>query len=187
MNPGVADRRRLLRWAVVGLAVIVALIAWLATRGGDGSSEPAPAPEAAAARIVSPAQLREAAADLGQPVYWAGPIAGRKLELRDLGEGGGVQVLYLPKGAEAGEGSQKALTIGSYPLPDPAAAIGVFATRPGAIVRRGAGGREVVSSKGSPTSAYFASPEGSVQVEVYDPSPARAMRLARSARVRPVG
>jgi hypothetical protein len=179
------ERPRLLRWGVVGLAVIVGLFAWLSTRDG-GSSEPAGTEAAAPPRIVDVAQLREAAAALGQPIYWAGPVAGTELELRELGEGG-VQVSYQPEGTAAGQGSRRVLTVGSYPLPDPGKALEGFAGRPGAIVRHAAGGREAVSSETTPTSVYFASPDNSVQVEVYDPSPQRAMGLTVSGRVQPAG
>jgi hypothetical protein len=79
------------------------------------------------------------------------------------------------------------LTIGSYPLPDPVAAVDSLAGRKGSVARSSAGGREVVTSAEKPTSVYFASSDGSVQVEVYDPDAKQAMSLALSARVRPVG
>lgn len=180
--------RRTLRFAVVGLAVLVALIAWLATRGGgDESSEPASSAEAAAVRIVNTDELREAAAELGQPIYWAGPMPGKELELKELAEGGGAQVRYLAKGTAAGEGSRAALTIGSYPLEDPDKALEGFAARPGATTRKASDGREVVVGRESPSSVYFVSPENSVQVEVYDPAPQRAMSLALSGTVEPAG
>ena len=102
-----ADRRRMLRAGAVALAVLVALVAWLATRGDDnGSSEPATTEAAASPpRIVTVDELRDVAAKLGQPIYWAGPVPGKELELRELGEGGGVQILYQPEGTAAGEGS----------------------------------------------------------------------------------
>ena len=178
-----AGRRRLLRWGIVALVLLAALIVWLATRG-DGSSEPA-SPEAGPSRIVTPAQLREAAATLGQPIYWAGPIPGTELELDELGEYG-PRVRYLPAGAAAGEKPAKALTIGSYPLPDPTKSLQGYAGRKGAIVHLAPDGREVVTSEEKPTSVYFVSPGNKVQVEVYDPSPKRAMSLALSGQVRPV-
>lgn len=181
-----ADRRKLLRGGVVGLAVLVALIAWLATRGGSSESEPAPV-EAAAPRIVTEAELNEAAAALGQPIYWVGPQSGKELQLTELGDGLGVQVAYLPEGTPAGERSGRALTIGSYPLPDPEAAVARYARRPGSETLRGNGGTEVAISEAAPSSAYFAASDNSVEVEVYDPSSKRALTLAASGQVKPVG
>jgi hypothetical protein len=179
-----ARRRRRLRWGIVGLAVLVALVAWIATRGdGESSSEPAKT-EAAPPRIVTKAELKEATLELRQPIYWAGPMPGTELELTELGEG--AQVAYLPAGAEAGEGSSKALTIGSYRLADPEEAVQGYAERPGSKTLHGAGGVEVATSEAAPGSAYFASPDNSVQVEVYDPSPKRSLSLALSGKVKPV-
>lgn len=180
-----SGRRNLLRAAVLAVAVAAALIALLAG-DDDGSDSPEPAPgEAAAPRIVSEAELRQAAESLGHAIYWAGRVADARLELRELREGG-VQVLYVPEGSAAG-GSSNTLTVGTYPLPDPGGALETVAKRPGAITRRAEEGREVVTNEQSPTSVYFASPDNSVQVEVYDPSPARAMSLALSGRIQPVG
>lgn len=177
---GARDRVWLLRGAVIAVALVVALIAWAATRGddGDGSSSQAEA----GARVVSEAELAEAAKALGQPVYWAGPVEGTELELEELGEGG-VRVRYVPEGEE---GATEALAIGSYPLADPVGALEAFAARPGAIVRNGEGGQQVFSSTEAPNSVYFADPAGGVQVEVYAPTPEEAMDLALSGDVEPV-
>jgi hypothetical protein len=183
--PAPAARRRLLRAAVLVVGVAAALVSWLASResgSGTGGTEPVPA---SGPRVVSVAQLREIAATAEQPVYWAGRVAGRAMAVRELSQEAGIQVLYLPASGGA-DAAARSLTVGSYPLPDPAGAVATVAGRPGSIVRRGAGGRRVVTARRSPTSVYFASPDNSVQVEVYDPSPALAMRLALSGRILPV-
>lgn len=181
---GDAQRRKRLRWGVIGLAVLVALIAWIATRGEDDvASEPA-AVEPAPPRIVSETELKEATLELRQPIYWVGPVPGTELELRELGDG--AQVAYLPEGAEAGADSAQALTIGSYRLADPRAAVEGYAERPGSKALQGAAGVEVVTSEEAPRSVYFASPDNSVQVEVYAASPKQARALALSGKVKPV-
>lgn len=177
-------QRKWLRAGVVALAVAVALVAWIATRGDDGG-ENSTADEAAPAQIFSADELGGATDDLGQAVYWAGEREGTELELENLGEGGGVRVRYVPEGSEPGEAPGEVLTIGSYPLADPAQALEEFAARPGAIVREADDGAEVVSSKERPTSVYFVDPGNTVQVEVYDPDPGRAMSLALSGDVQP--
>jgi hypothetical protein len=170
---------------VAALAVLVAAVAWLSTRGDDDGDRAA-APAESSSRIVSRAELAEAAVTLGQPVYWAGAVPGTELELEELVEGG-ARVRYLPAGDATGEGTDTALTIGSYPLSDPEAALRSFADQAGSIVRHTSGGQEVVSSRERRTSVYFVGPDKAVQVEVYYPSPRRAMRLALSGRVQPVG
>lgn len=173
--------RRILRVGLVALALIVGLIAWLATRGDDGM--PTAPSTGFEAKIVSSEEL---AASAGHAVYWAGPVPGKEMEASEAATGD-FQVRYLDEGTEAGGGGAGVLTIGSYPLADPIAAVEGFAGRQGSIARSSADGREVVTSLEKPTSAYFASSDGSVQVEVYDPDAKRAMSLALSAKVRPVG
>lgn len=175
----------LLRSGLVGLAAVVAIVAWLVTRGDDQGGEKTEVQAEPVVAIVSPAGLAAAAARLGQPLYWVGSLPGTELELEELSEGG-TRVIYLPAGEDAGADSAAALTIGSYPLADPEAALHAFAAQPGAIVRHSSDGTEVVSSREQPTSVYFVGAEKTVQVEVYDPSPRRAMRLALSGQVRPV-
>jgi hypothetical protein len=175
----------MLRVGIVALALIVGVIAWLATRGGDDTT-PAASSSGLEAKIVSSEELEELAASAGHAVYWAGPIPGKEMEASETAEGD-FQVRYLDEGTEAGGGGAGVLTIGSYPLPDPVAAVEGFAGRKGSITRSSADGREVVTSTEKPTSVYFASSDGSVQVEVYDPNAQQAMNLALSAKVRPVG
>jgi len=54
------------------------------------------------------------------------------------------------------------------------------------LARNGHGGGIAVQSARSPKSVYVAYPGSDVQVEVYDPSPERARRLALSDRLRPL-
>jgi len=177
------DRPWLLRGAVLALALAVGVVAWIA--GGDDEGDEA-ASAGTEARIVEPAELANVAATLGHPVYWAGPIGGTELELTE-GEDRSTQVRYLEEGADAGDEAPEALTIGSYPLPDPAGALDEFAAEPGSVTERGSGGLEIVYGKSNPSSVYFVPADGSIQVEVYDPRPRRALELALSGRVRPAG
>lgn len=172
----------LLRGGVVAVALVIAVVALIATSGEDEG--PATLPEAGS-RIVSEGELAEAAAALGQPIYWAGPVEGTELELEELPEGEGARVRYVPEGSAAGEAPANVLTVGSYEVGDAVAALENFAAEPGATTRQGKNGREVFTNEERPTSVYFADPEGAVQVEVYDPSAAKAMSLALSGKVEP--
>lgn len=160
------------RGGVIALAVVLGVATWLLT--GDDSAEPVAESE----RPVSVSELGEVADALAQPLYWAGPVPGTSLTLVESESG--VQVRYEREGVDP----EQALTVATYPLPDAARALAAFAQRPGAIVRQDAGGRRVVSNEEQPNSVYFAA-EGA-QVEVYDPSPRRALTLALSGRVQPV-
>jgi hypothetical protein len=166
---------------VFGVALVVALVAWRAT---DGEDEEAPVVSETTLRIVSAGGLGDVAAEAGHPVYWAGPMLGMVLAVSEDPEGN-IQIRYLDDEAQLEEEGSEFLAVGSYPLPDPAAATANIAAGGGAIVKPGPGGVKLVASRENPNSVYFASPDNSVQVEVYDPSPARAMALARSGRVVP--
>lgn len=181
-RPLTGEKLWLLRGGVIGLAIVIALVALLVSGGED---EGPAAPPEAESTIVSEEELAERAAALGQPIYWAGPVPGTVLELEQLEGEEGVRVRYLPEGSEAGEAPSEALTVGSYPLAEANAALERFAAESGSVTKKGPGGREVVYSKEKPTSAYFVDPEGSVQVEVYDPSPQKALSLALSGKVGP--
>jgi len=169
----------ILRGAVVAVALVAAAISWAVTREDDP-----PAEAEAQSRVVDEVQLVEASAELGQPIYWSGPIAGTAPELEEVGEGG-VRVRYAPED-EAGEAPAEVLTIGSYPLPDPAQALERFAARPGTVARRAQDGSQVFYDEDAPNSVYFADPSGGVQVEVYSPSAEEALQLALSGDVEPV-
>jgi hypothetical protein len=179
----VGNRPWLLRGVVLALALVVGVVAWLATRD-DGSSAPALKAEAEPRTVVTH-ELGSIAAVSGHPVYWAGPIPGTSLEATESADGS-VQVRYLEEGAAAGEQPAAFLTVGTYPLPDPAGALKAFTKQPGSIIHS-RDGRKVATNAEKPTSVYFVNPDNTVQVEVYDPSPRRALSLALSGQVRPAG
>jgi len=188
-NKGVAataeSKRRMLRIGIVALALLVGLIAWIASSGGDEESVSETASAGVEAKIVSVEELEEFAGESGHAVYWAGPLPGKVLEISET-DAGNVQLRYLDEGTEAGGGGGAVLTIGSYPLADPAAAVKGFGERKDSLVRHSSDGREVVTNVEKPTSVYFAGADDDVQVEVYDPNYKRAMALALSDQVRPV-
>ena len=114
------------------------------------------------------------------PIYWAGPIAGKPLELQRL-PSGNVYIRYLPSGAALGSGSY--LTIGTYPLAHAYAAVQKLAAQsPSLRIKLPRGGLAVVA-KDRPTNIYLAYPKSNYQVEVFDPSAAAARSLVLSGKV----
>jgi hypothetical protein len=181
------DNRRMLRIGIVALALIVGVVAWVATSGGDDDGSTTETASAGIeAKIVSVAELEEFADEAGHGVYWAGPLPRKVIELSETAAGN-TQIRYLDEGTGAGEGSNAVLTVGSYPLADAAKAFEGFAERKDSISRSSPDGREVAFSLEKPTSVYFTGSDGDVQVEVYDPNYKRAMSLALSDQLRPVG
>ena len=169
----------------------VAVVLWLVFRGGDG--EPAPAPARATAGngirpgavAVSPADLSALAATLGHPLYWLGRKPGVTYELTQT-DAGAVFVRYLPSGVAPGA-NRPYLTVATYPFPGAFAAVRRTAARnPTGTIRLSGGGLAVVDA-GYPKSIHVAYPGVPYQVEVFDPSPARARAIVSSGQVRAVG
>lgn len=175
-----------LRGIVIALAIVVGVVAYVATSGGDEEDgEPAATREAAGARIVSEDELADAAATSETPIYWAGEMAGTQIELTE--EGPNVLVRYLEEDDEVGAARAKRIAIGSYALPNPRKALNTFAKTPGATVTNVEGIGKVVISPAAQKNVYFVDPDDEVQVEVYAPSAKEAIGLVRSGEVQPVG
>ena len=94
---------------------------------------------------------------------------------------------YLDESAQAGDPRPLFLTVGSYPVPDAVAALRKAAAQPGVKLRQVASGGLALINIKNPTSVYLAYPGSDDQIEVYDPSPQRALRLVLSGQVKPVG
>jgi hypothetical protein len=168
--------------AVIALAVAAALIAWLLLKNDDdsNSSSKKAIPEATTAR-----DLRAFAGTVDVPVYWAGQEPGDTYELTQTDKGN-IFIRYLPKGARVGDKRPNFTTIGTYPYKNAYETLQKVGSHKGSRVTRIAGGGIVVVSDKNPKSVYMAFPKQDYQVEVYDPSPARALRLATSGRVSPI-
>jgi hypothetical protein len=178
------SRRTWLLAATAFLLAVAAVLALLLTNGGDdgdGGGTSAPG----APREVSVEQLRSAAEQVSHPVYWAGAILGRKLELTENARGH-VYVRYLPGKARIGDDRPAFTTVGTYPLKDAYQATERSAERRGSIQRDAPGGGLAVWTRDSPTSVYLTYPGSDVLVEVYDPDPARARELVLSGEVGPI-
>lgn len=169
--------------AILAVVLAIAFGAWLILRDGGGESAPS---EGAVSSAASVAQLRAVQREAGHPVYWAGPVEGNVYELTRPTDGN-VYVRYLPPGTQVGDRKPEYTTIGTYPRPGALKGLRRLARGPEAVTFPLAGGGIAVYGRDQPNSVYLAFPGEDVQVEVYDPSPQEARRLARSGRVRPVG
>ncbi|HEU0303756.1 MAG TPA: hypothetical protein VFR32_04170 [Gaiellaceae bacterium] len=152
------------------------------TAVGDGGSASTKGDEP---RVRSRAELEGFAASVGQPVYWAGPMAGRSYEVERRANGQ-IFIRYLPAGVEAGaEGGY--LTVATYPFEDALAAVEALAREPGADrIELPNGGLAVVDAA-TPESIHLAFPGSDYQVEVFDPSAARAREIVSSGQITTVG
>jgi hypothetical protein len=179
-SPVLRDRRlRVL--GGLGLALAAAVVVWLLVRGDDDSA-PAPAP---AARIVSENELVAFATRRRSPVLWAGPQPGTRLELTSAGAR--TYVRYLPRGVDAGDERPRYLSVATYGVRDPVAALRAAGAKRGVDTFRAPGGGLALVNRARPTSVYVAYPGSTVEVEVFSPSAATSRELVRAGRLAVVG
>lgn len=167
--------------AALALAVAAAFLVWLLVGRGDGDSASKPSGPVAA----SEEDLRGLAADVDHDVFWAGPRPDRVYELTRTTDGS-IYIRYLPEGVPIGDRTRTFLTIATYPQADALEAIQASARRAGngtiRLERKGL----AVFNRSRPTSVFLAYPNSDVQVEAYDPAPARARQLVAGGGVNPI-
>jgi hypothetical protein len=166
------------RGAVVLVAVAAAAALVIAVRW-DSSPEPTRATPVA----MSPDNLQSLAESRDTPIYWAGAVAGRELELTTTTTG--TFVRYLPAGATSGN-TKLALTIATYPLQGAYATAVQQANEKGMTSEQTENGGLAVWRASKPTSVYVAFRGIPSLVEVYAPTAKEARTLALSGRIKPV-
>jgi hypothetical protein len=167
----------------VALAAVV-LIWLLFIRGDNGSDNTATGVNKP--RIVDQNALAAFAGSVGHDVYWAGKQGDAKLELTNTSDGR-VYVRYLTGGADAGDPRPSFLTIGTYPQKDALSALQQGTSKGGYTTLKLQGGAFGAYNQQRPSSVYFALPGSGYEVEVYDPSPQKAIQLVTRGQVQPVG
>jgi hypothetical protein len=170
---------------VVALAVAAGLVAWLVLRDNGGSTTANTQAQAAGAVAVTPGELRSLARELGHPIFWLGREHGETYEVTEA-QHGNVFVRYLPSGVAVGAPTPY-LTVATYPFPGAYAAVSKKAAARGAVTAKLARGGIALLDTGYPQSVHIAYPGLDYQVEVYDPTPDRAMQLVSAGKVAGLG
>jgi hypothetical protein len=159
-------------------ATVVGIV--LLARGSDVPSRTLPKPGVPV--VVTPDHL-ESLSGVTAPIYWAGSLPDRRLEITTTKSGSFVR--YVPAATHVGAHT-KTLTIAAYPV------AGAWQVAQRAAQERGArlvklyDGRVAVWRTSRPTSVYIAERGSNTLVEVFDPSAARAHNLSISGLVQPV-
>lgn len=165
--------------AIVAAALVVVLAYILISDGDDNGSE---SKEVVAADA---AEVRQLAGEEGQPVYWAGPAGAATFEWTKLPDGR-IYVRYLTGGAEVEDPRARYLTVGTYPVGSGLAALKKAAKAPGSRTLKVPGAGTALVNEDTPTSVYLAYGGSEYQIEVFDPDPARALRLVTSGKIQPI-
>jgi hypothetical protein len=183
-------RPRVRLGAVAALAVGAGLVAWAVVGSRGTGSSPTSNPTTTAAVSAKPIApiglsakgLRTLTATVNQPVYWVGPKPGYLYELTRTSTGK-IFIRYLPPGAQVGSKQAIYLIVATYPFRNALQALKDLTNRRQLAIP---GGGIAIVDQSHPESVHLAYPGVDNQIEVYDPSPARSLRLARSGDVRPV-
>lgn len=167
---------------------LAAVMLMLVLPAGCGGSKDDPDTQASSggAELVSADVLRTAAAKKTTPVYWAGEQRGTKLELSQPSEDR-TYVRYLTGDAEVGDRRADFLTVSTYVQPNAVAALRRQGREPGGAIGLAPGDATVYFDRADPRSVYLAYPGVPVEIEVYDPSPKRALQLVNSGQIIAVG
>jgi hypothetical protein len=175
--------RRILTGVAVAIVAVVGLVAWLVLRGNGDSVGSTSSRTSAVA--VTRNDLRRLAATLRHPVFWLGPKAGYTYELTQT-PNGRVYVRYLPHGVALGAPTPY-LTVATYPFTGAFTAVSKQAAATGVASARLAHGGLAVLDRAYPRSVHLAFPGLNYQVEVYDPTPGRALELLAAGKLTSVG
>jgi hypothetical protein len=186
-NDTALQRRRLRLGAIIAVGIAIAFIAWLILKDGDDnkSNESAGGGGPVAASV---ADLRGLPTQVGHPVYWAGARSNETATYElSRTSNGNIYIRYLPRGVGVGVPKPDYLTVGTYPFKNPVKALKRLSKKPNTVTRQLKGGGLAVANQPGAQNAYFAFPGEDVQVEVFHPTPGRALQLTTSGRIVPVG
>lgn len=201
-SPMAARRRRDHRISLVGVAVISSLLTFLVTwaitssrpvsvtfvnPNATSKATAAASPTSAASAnsrtsggvALTEVQLRTAVKSIGGSIYWAGPISGALYTFNHLATGQNF-IRYLPNGNGLADAQQNYRVIATYQ--DSKAyetmqtagklATGVSGTNPD--------GGLIYYAKATPTHVYLAYKNLPFQIEIFDPVPGAALKLAQT-------
>jgi hypothetical protein len=181
-----SDDQRLSRRRALNLVVLALVVAMSSTAcGGSATTKTATVTRAPAAGM-SVSKLTSLSASLGHPIFWAGAQPRNTYELSRTKDGR-VFIRYLPPTVRVGDPKPNYLSVGTYPQANAFAVLKATAKSQGVPTISLRGGGLAFVDRTHPTSVYLAFPGFAYQMEVYDPSPARARHLVVSGRILPLG
>jgi hypothetical protein len=126
---------------------------------------------------LSAEELQEAVANLGQTIYWAGPEENAKYTIENFGEAS-TFVRYLPDGKGLEDTREIYLVVATYFVNNAYEAIRAAGEEQDSVGLISPDGAAIYYSKRSPNNVYMAFPNQNIQIEIFDPTPGRAIVLA---------
>ena len=178
------------RTVFIGGAVVVivaAAIISFSVGGDDKDSAPANNGGTSASATAVPVNtdgLKSAVTAVGGAgkVFWAGEEAGFTYVLRTE-TNGQASVRYIPSGGDANAQGAVYRVLGSYPIKGAFDVTKKAADSADSVLLTNSDGSIVVYNKNKTTNVYIAFPDVDVQIEIFDPTPGKALELATSGRI----
>ena len=181
---------RNVRWTAVAVAAVVAvglLLVAVTWWQGRSTTDTAAVPTNPGPVVMAEADLPQLVTFTGHTIYWAGDqgLDTYEVTISPSTEGQQIYIRYLPKGVDAGS-KDAYLTVGTYEKKNAYAGLEAAAKLSGAKSEKLAGGALVVQPAGKTTSAYFGFQGADLLMEVYDPTPGKALQLIQSGTIQPL-
>ena len=128
---------------------------------------------------LSEAELKSVVANLNSVVYWVGPLENAKYTL-DVTDAGAAFVRYLPNGEGANDTAKNYLIVATYRVNAAYDAIKTAGNEQDGIALMTSDGAAVYYNKNASTNVYIAYPGQDLQIEVFDPTPGKALQLVNT-------
>ncbi len=167
-----------------GVAIVTAIITMALTLGISSLFGPNQLDTTTlAARIsggvaLSESELKNVVAELGEDVYWAGPVRGAKYTINAQNTGA-IYVRYLPGGKDISDNSPRFRVVATYKEQNAYEATLAAGNQPNGVSLARSDEKGVIYyNKQSPTNVYVAFKSEPFQIEIFDPEAETALSIA---------
>ena len=171
----------------VGVAIVTAIITVAVTLGFSSLFAPNQLDTTTlAARIsggvaLSEDELKDVVRELGETVYWAGPVRGAKYTINAQNTGA-IYVRYLPGGKDISDNSPKFRVVATYKEENAYdATLAAGNQQNGVSLNRADETGVIYYNKNSPTNVYVAFKAQPFQIEIFDPEAETSLALANDS------
>ena len=131
---------------------------------------------------LSESELIDVITQLKRNVYWTGPEKGAKYTVNALTDGQ-TYIRYLPGGKGVSDTLPKYRTVGTYESEDAYTATLAAGNEANGVSFTTADGRVIHYNKSSSDNVYLAYKGKPYQIEIFDPNPETALKMANDNKV----
>jgi hypothetical protein len=165
--------------AVLISAMVTALLVFGATSLFSNNSSSSSSESSAGQMALTEAELKSVVVNLNSVIYWVGPLENAKYTL-DVTDAGAAFVRYLPNGEGANDTAKNYLIVATYRVNAAYDAVRTAGNEQDGIGLLTSDGAAVYYNKNAATNVYLAYPGQDLQIEVFDPTPGKALQLVNT-------